>query len=331
MRVKKQTIILIALLLFVPLTPVWAVTQEDVQKTQQELSQTNSKLSEINSNISELQSQIATNNALLPQKQAENDALMQQVSNRTRAMYMTGTNSYLSYLFSAKDLGEFISYAQNVSSIVASDTKLLKEAQAAQQSLEDSNRTIQESAEQLQSEMAQAQSLKNEQSSTLTSQQSQLATQAQSGGSYSGSSAISDIAGSNSPKVTKAVQIMENLCSDSSHGYSQSNRWGPDFDCSSSVIYSLQEAGFDTAGANSSHDISALTGCGWAKVGTSELSAGDILVNEQCHLAMYVGGGQVAEFVSDYDGSSGDSGGNESYVHAYYSFPWDYALRYTGD
>lgn len=352
--VKKLTVLVLSLMFILPLSqPVMAATSSEIvkqiQQTQEQINSTNAKLEEINASITELQSQIAVNNALMPQKQAEYDAVMQKVSDRARAMYITGSDDYLSYLFSAKDISQFLSNAQDVSAIVSSDTKLWEEAQAAKNNLENANNVVQNSTQQLAEQKTQAETLKQQQTQQLADQQTQLAkaTDAEkaaglaaassSSGSSSSSSAmaasgdISNIAASSSPKVEKAVQIMIELCNDPTYGYSQSNRWGPNFDCSSSVLYSLRQAGFDTGGANASYSYSALTSCGWTQIGVSGLERGDILVNSACHVAMYVGGGQVAEFVSDYDGASGDSTGQESYVHAYYDFPWDYALRYTGE
>ena len=37
-------------------------------------------------------------------------------------------------------------------------------------------------------------------------------------------------------KIETATQWMIDLANDNSHGYDQTNRWGPDYDCSSAVI-----------------------------------------------------------------------------------------------
>lgn len=127
-----------------------------------------------------------------------------------------------------------------------------------------------------------------------------------------------------------AVKFMENLCNDNTHGYSMTNRWGPDYDCSSSVITALRSAGFDTGSANVTSDMSsALCGAGWVRLSLGiELKRGDLLLNDEHHVAMYVGDGQLAEFSSDYDGTTGDSSGREAYIHEYYDYPWDCVLRW---
>lgn len=133
--------------------------------------------------------------------------------------------------------------------------------------------------------------------------------------------------------LEQAVQNMVNMCNDNSYGY-QLGGWGPyDFDCASSIITALRNAGFDTGAAQYTGNMSAeLCARGWTRLAMgTELKRGDILLNEVNHTAMYVGNNQVAEFSSDYDGVSGDSSGNEASVHGYYDFPdgWDCILRYT--
>lgn len=44
-------------------------------------------------------------------------------------------------------------------------------------------------------------------------------------------------------KIETATQWMINLAADDTHGYSQDNRWGPDYDCSSAIITDWETAG----------------------------------------------------------------------------------------
>lgn len=129
------------------------------------------------------------------------------------------------------------------------------------------------------------------------------------------------------------IQNMVNMCNDNSYGY-RLGGWGPkDYDCASSIITALRNAGFDTGSATYTGNMAAeLCARGWTRlpVGTS-LNSGDILLNEVNHVALYVGNNQLAEFSSDYDGASGDSSGKEASVHGYYNFPWDCILRYKGN
>ena len=43
--------------------------------------------------------------------------------------------------------------------------------------------------------------------------------------------------------IESAVAWAIETANDNSHGYSQANRWGPDYDCSSFVISAYQQAG----------------------------------------------------------------------------------------
>lgn len=129
------------------------------------------------------------------------------------------------------------------------------------------------------------------------------------------------------------VQNMISMCNDNSYGY-RLGGWGPkDYDCASSIITALRNAGFDTGAATYTGNMATeLCAREWTRlpVGTT-LVRGDILLNEVNHVALYVGNNQLAEFSSDYDGVSGDSSGREASVHGYYNFPWDCILRYSGD
>lgn len=130
--------------------------------------------------------------------------------------------------------------------------------------------------------------------------------------------------------LAQAIQNMIDLCEDDSHGYSMANRWGPDYDCSSSIITALRNAGFDTGSANVTSDMSReLCANGWERLSAGvDKEPGDLLLNDQDHVAMYIGDGQLAEFSSDYDGVTGDSSGREAYIHGYYDYPWDCVLRW---
>ena len=143
-------------------------------------------------------------------------------------------------------------------------------------------------------------------------------------------------------KVDRLISEMVNMCNDNSFGYQFAGRGPKDYDCSSSIIHSLKVAGFNVpnnVGDASTIILVTLVDPEWKMVenfgsqkggnqGADPLKPGDILINAENHAALYVGNNQVAEFSSDYDGTSGDSSGDEAHVHDYYSYPWDYALRY---
>lgn len=144
-------------------------------------------------------------------------------------------------------------------------------------------------------------------------------------------------------KVEKAVQWMEAIAADDTHGYSTLKRWGPDYDCSSFVISAFEQAGIPvkTKGASYTGNMKAIfTSLGFKDVTNSVnkstgegLQRGDVLLNTLFHVAVYEGNGKIVHARSN-DGhfSSGDQNGKEIRKdQSYYNHPWNYVLRYTED
>ena len=134
---------------------------------------------------------------------------------------------------------------------------------------------------------------------------------------------------------------MEKIAADQSHGYSQQNRWGPDYDCSSLVITALEQAGIPakTNGATYTGNMrGVLVALGFkdvtGKVDRSTgkyMERGDVLLNEIHHTAVYCGSGKIVHARGQSYGSSktGDQG-QEITITNYYNYPWDCVLRYGG-
>lgn len=149
-------------------------------------------------------------------------------------------------------------------------------------------------------------------------------------------------------KIETATQWMIDLANDDSHGYDQDSRWGPDYDCSSSVISAWQYAGVPvkTKGASSTYDMkNVFLSCGFTNVISSVnvstgagLKRGDVL-HRSGHTAMYIGNNkQVAAHLNEKGttkgGKTGDQTGKEISVSAYSnssSNPWTAVLRYTAE
>lgn len=140
---------------------------------------------------------------------------------------------------------------------------------------------------------------------------------------------------------------MRYWCDSANLGYDQIQRWniweGGECDCSSLVIKALQEAGFETGNANSTHDLSYyLTRYGWKRLPTNISTArpGDILLSDQNHVAAVVSGwgwyASISEAWLDekggiYYGQAGDQTGLETRTRGIYDFPWNCILRYEGE
>ena len=143
-------------------------------------------------------------------------------------------------------------------------------------------------------------------------------------------------------KIQSAVALAVEMANDPTHGYSQANRWGPDYDCSSFLIHVWQTVGVPVRDAGASYTgnmKAAFLACGFADVSafvnlaTGEgCMPGDILLNERDHTAMSLGHGQMV-WASTSGGhpEPGDQTGKEIRTGAFYSFPWDCCLRYLAE
>lgn len=151
-------------------------------------------------------------------------------------------------------------------------------------------------------------------------------------------------------KIETALQWAVSIANDNSHGYSQTNRWGPDYDCASLVITALKTSGYSTGSASYTGNMKSqlvnngFTWIPWSNIGgVAKLQRGDILLNEKYHASFYLGNNQIVEANGrsqadkNYDGRdvsvaktlTGDQDGQEIRVTSYdkYSKGWDGVLR----
>ena len=144
-------------------------------------------------------------------------------------------------------------------------------------------------------------------------------------------------------KIGAAVELARCMAADEKHGYDQSHRWGPDYDCSSMIITVWEQVGVPvrTGGATYTGNMrEVFLRCGFADV-TGEVSlgdghgleAGDVLLNHRNHTAMMVDKynlvqARINELGTVTGGHTGDQTGGEIAVRSYYNFPWDCVLRY---
>lgn len=134
-------------------------------------------------------------------------------------------------------------------------------------------------------------------------------------------------------RVETAIRWAVAIANDNSHGYSQSVRWGPHYDCSSFVYSAFYQAGFSLPGSGTRYTqtmVDHFTQAGftwipWSQIGSKDnLQRGDILLNNSSnsskqHTEIYLGNGQN---VGAHSSSKGIS------VSGYYNHPWLGVLRY---
>lgn len=146
--------------------------------------------------------------------------------------------------------------------------------------------------------------------------------------------------------IENAINNALAIANNASHGYDQTSRWGPDYDCSSLMVTVWQQAGVPvkTNGATYTGNMRpAFLKSGFSDVTSSinlatgaGLKRGDVLLNIKSHTAMYIGNGQIVhasinELGKVTGGQTGDQTGKEICVRSYYNKPWDCVLRYTGE
>lgn len=138
--------------------------------------------------------------------------------------------------------------------------------------------------------------------------------------------------------IGKALQFMLLIASDDSHGYDQTNRNGPDYDCSSLVGTALHEAGFNVSPTSWTGNLySQLIKEGFTQV-NEPWEPGDIHLTPGHHVCMSVDANTIVharsnEYGKVTGGKPGDQTGNEISTSLYYvpSYGWTYHLRYVGD
>lgn len=136
--------------------------------------------------------------------------------------------------------------------------------------------------------------------------------------------------------LEEAVQYMEHIAACPEHGYSQSDRLGTDFDCSSLISRGLNHAGFDIKPNNTTRTLKeALMRIGFkitSRKGNKK--RGDILLTPGSHVAMMVSARKLVHAVADENGGKsggkpGDQTGKEILVTDFYNRTggWTYMLR----
>ena len=152
----------------------------------------------------------------------------------------------------------------------------------------------------------------------------------------------------NYDRVNKFVDTMVEIANDDSHGYAQDSRWpeeGDDFDCASLTYWAAYKAGYNvTIGPGGVHYTGTIipdfTAAGFRcdvfDGNLGDLEKGDILLNEQNHVAVYIGDGQLAEAsMNSFGGIVGDTPGDQTgweiHICNVYNYPWTHVLTPPAD
>lgn len=140
--------------------------------------------------------------------------------------------------------------------------------------------------------------------------------------------------------VDKSVAWIKEIAADNRHGYSQINRYGPDYDCSSLVTAALRYGGADIPKNLTTFDMKPyLEKIGYKPVPIGETrQAGDIFLSVKHHVVMCVSRLNIVHASIDENGTivgrkQGDQTGREICLRSFYtpSYGWDYHFRYTGE
>lgn len=135
--------------------------------------------------------------------------------------------------------------------------------------------------------------------------------------------------------IETAVSWAVQIANDDTHGYSQVNRNGPDYDCSSFVSTALYMGGFDIATTNNTNTLyKALTSCGFEAITDTTRKRGDIFLTPGKHVVLCVDASNIVHASQDENGgitgsTSGDQTGKEICVRTFYtpSYGWTYHMR----
>ena len=148
-------------------------------------------------------------------------------------------------------------------------------------------------------------------------------------------------------KKDKFIENINKMVNDSSHGYDQLKRWGPDYDCSSFIIQCAHDAGYNipTGTGNTETMVSSFKNIGWKILefdgNIYDLEPGDIILRtnhggdmghtEVCVAFKKWAGAHINEKGGVTGGKTGDQTGKEiGYCDPYhigaYPYDWDYVI-----
>lgn len=138
--------------------------------------------------------------------------------------------------------------------------------------------------------------------------------------------------------ITNYVKEACEIALEPSHGYDQTHREGPDFDCSALVIEALKAAGIDLkkyGGTYTGNMYSALKKAGFEDVKGATPESGDIFLTPKSHVVIYVGDRTIVHAVANENGKAtggetGDQTGREIRMEVTDDYDYKYQMRLAG-
>ena len=145
--------------------------------------------------------------------------------------------------------------------------------------------------------------------------------------------------------IDDAVSWAIDIANDNTHGYDQTNRMGPDYDCSSFVSHAYAQAGAGVYAGDTTFSMKSDYLAHKFKDVTNQINLangagtkkGDVLLNESNHTALVIAnGGRLAQASINENGETtggktGDQTGTQIWIRSYYNYPWDCVLRYDAE
>lgn len=139
--------------------------------------------------------------------------------------------------------------------------------------------------------------------------------------------------------IEVAVSFMEEVAADNSHGYDQTHRYGPDYDCSSLVGLALKKAGYNVLSTSTTRTLfTQLKKENFEQLPiTGSRRRGDIFLTPGKHVVMCCDANTIVhasinEKGKITGGAPGDQTGKEICKRTFYtpSYGWKYHLRAPG-
>lgn len=141
------------------------------------------------------------------------------------------------------------------------------------------------------------------------------------------------------PNILDSLNWALKIANDNSHGYDQTHRQSPDYDCSSLVANALKKGGFDISPDSYTGNLyTRMKKAGFVEVPIdAERLPGDVFLTPGHHVVMCVDGNRIVhaslnEKGKINGGKTGDQTGKEICIRNFYtpSYGWKYHLRYKG-